>query len=312
MLRMTSALPKRRIAADRIIVTLMSPGSSFAPVPSRHSYRVTPLRAGAFRLDGGGMFGLIPKTIWSTWSAPDPANRIALNTNCLLLDDGSRKVLVETGFGDKWSDKERAIYALERRTVVDALAEIGVEPEAIDEVVVTHLHFDHAAGLTRMDASGQLVPVFPRATIHVQRVEWEDAVANKSTMTRTYLANHLEPIRGRVRPIEGVAEPLPGIAVRPLVGHTWGQQGVFIREAAGVVVFPADLMPTVHHVHFAANMSYDMLPYENMVTKRGFLEAAAGEGWRLVLDHEPETPIVRVEREAADPSRFRLVPCDRL
>jgi len=278
-------------------------------IPSEHPYRVTPIRAGGFRLDGGAMFGLIPRTIWETWIAPDAHNRIALATNCLLLDDGSRKVLVETGYGDKWSDKERAIYQLAPRTISDALREQGVEPESIDHVIVTHLHFDHAAGLTRRGAGDALERTFPNAEIVVQQREWDDAIANRSTMTRTYLPSHLEPIRSAVRLLDGPTEALPGIVVRPLVGHTWGQHGVFVRdERGGITVFPADLIPTRHHVHLAANMGYDVLPYENMLSKREFLAEAAGEGWRLVLDHEPSQPIVRAERDPADPSRHVLVP----
>lgn len=271
-------------------------------------YRVRLLRAGGFRLDGGGMFGVIPKGIWSTWSAPDAENRIELATNCLLLEDGSRRVLVETGYGDKWSAKERSLYLLEQRTVLDALTEIGVGPEEIDAVVVTHLHFDHAAGLTRQAAEGRAEPVFPKAEIFVQRREWEDALANRSTMTRTYLPTHLEPIRDRVRLIDGPGEPLPGIAVRPLVGHTWGQQGVLVRdESGGVVAFPGDVLPTRHHAHPSASMGYDMLPYENMLSKRALLAEAADGGWTLILDHEPHEPIVRVLREPGTPARFRLI-----
>lgn len=253
------------------------------------------------------MFGLIPKTIWSTWTPPDASNRIELDCNCLLLDDGSRRVLVETGYGDKWGEKDRGIYALERRTVVDALGERGVDPASIDHVVVTHLHFDHAAGLTAPGVDGGAARLaFPNAEIHVQRREWEDALANRSTMTKTYLRSHLDPIAGKVRPIDGPGEILPGIAVRVLPGHTWGQQGVFVRGVDGITVFPADLMPTVNHVHFAANMGYDVLPYENMLNKREFLAEASAEGWTLVLDHEPHTPVVRVAREAGDPGRYRL------
>lgn len=280
-------------------------GAGHRPLPGHHAWRVTPLRAGAFRLDGGGMFGLIPKTIWSTWTAADESNRIALACNCLLLEDGSRRVLVETGFGDKWSEKDRGIYALERRTVVDALAERGVGPSSIDHVVVTHLHFDHAAGLTRQ-ADDAIGPTFPNAEIVVQRREWDDAVANRSTMTRTYLRSHLDPIRERIRPVDGSGEVLPGIAVRPLVGHTWGQQGILIRTVEGITAFPADLVPTSHHVHLAASMGYDVLPYENMLNKREFLAEAAGEGWTVVLDHEPETPVVRVVKDARDADRFRF------
>lgn len=277
-------------------------------LPSRHAQRITQVRAGSFRLDGGAMFGLIPRTFWSTWMAPDAENRIALQTNCLLLDDGARKVLVETGYGDKWTAKERAIYCLESRTIVDALREIDVAPEAIDDVIVTHLHFDHAAGLTRARPDGTFELTFPRATIHVQRQEWEDALANRSTMTRTYLRSHLDPIRPRVRLLDGAVEALAGIAVRPLVGHTWGQQGVFVRdESDGITVFPADLLATVHHAHLAANMGYDVLPYENMLNKREFLKEAAGEGYVLALDHEPGAARVRCVVDPADSGRHKLV-----
>lgn len=256
------------------------------------------------------MFGLIPKTIWSGWTPADELNRIELHCNCLLLEDGAKRVLVETGYGDKWAAKDTAIYSFDARTVADALRERGVEPESIDHVVVTHLHFDHAAGLTTTAGGGDPRLVFPRADILVQRREWDDAVANRSTMTRTYLRSHLDPIRERVRALDGPCEPLPGIAVRPMVGHTWGQQAVLVRGTEGITVFPADLLPTVHHVHLAANMGYDVLPYENMLNKRSFLAEAAGEGWTVVLDHEPRTPTVRVIREAsrdgAEGDRYRL------
>ena len=189
--------------------------------------------------------------------------------------------------------------------MVDALAERGVRPESIDHVVVTHLHFDHAAGLTRQDGDG-IGLTFPSAEIVVQRREWEDAIANRSTMTRTYLRSHLDPIRERIRPVEGSGEVLPGVAVRPLVGHTWGQQGILIRTTEGITAFPADLVPTAHHIHLAANMGYDVLPYENMLNKREFLAEAAGEGWMIVLDHEPLTPVVRVVKDAQDADRFHF------
>jgi glyoxylase-like metal-dependent hydrolase (beta-lactamase superfamily II) len=274
-------------------------------LPGHHPWKVTLLRAGGFRLDGGGMFGLIPKTIWSTWAPADELNRIELNCNCLVLDDGSQRVLVETGFGSKWSAKDRGIYSLENRTVIDALAEHDLRPKDITHVIVTHLHFDHAAGLTQgTDAAPTLS--FPNATIIVQQREWEDALANRSTMTRTYLRSHLDPIRDRIRPVDGPTEVLPGIAVRPLAGHTWGQQGVFIRTPDNVTVFPADLIPTANHIHLAANMGYDILPYENMLNKRDLLAEAADQGWTLVLDHDPRTPIVRVVRDPDDHSRFRF------
>lgn len=258
------------------------------------------LRAGAFRLDGGSMFGVVPKTLWSRVAPADEANRIALQTNCLLLERDGELVVVEVGYGGKWSDKERSIFALETRTIEDALAEVGVELADVAHVVVTHLHFDHAGGLTRIGDGGAPVPTFPNARIHVQRTEWEDALANKSTMTRTYLRSHLEPIADRVELVDGDAMLMPGISVMPMIGHTWGQQAVCVQTADGSLCFPADVMPTAAHVGFAYNMAYDMLPYENMQTKRLLLERARAEGWRIVLDHEPGDPVVRVTE---DPER---------
>jgi glyoxylase-like metal-dependent hydrolase (beta-lactamase superfamily II) len=268
----------------------------------------TLLRAGSFRLDGGGMFGVVPRTIWSKLAPPDQDNRISLQTNCLLLRQGSRRVLVETGFGDKWTEKERGYYDLERRTVADALDEAGCAAEQIDLVIVTHLHFDHAGGLTRAVPPGEPVPTFPAARIVVQRTEWEDALANKSTMTRTYLRSHLDPIADRLELIDGEQEIRPGLRVFPAPGHTWGQQAVRFDDGEGVVCFPGDVIPTVNHVHPSFCMGYDMLPFENMLTKKHLLARSAREGWRLALDHEPGNPVQRVLPDPRQHNRFRLEP----
>jgi glyoxylase-like metal-dependent hydrolase (beta-lactamase superfamily II) len=264
------------------------------------------LRAGTLRLDGGGMFGVVPKTIWSKLTPPDDHNRILLDTNCLLLDDGSTKTLIETGCGDKWSDKERGFYDIQRRTVVDALAEVGVAPQQINHLIVSHLHFDHAGGLTRWNDRGEAAPTFPNAPVYVQRTEWEDALANKSTMTRTYLRNHLEPIADRVKLIDGEREILPGISVSPVPGHTWGMQAIRFDDGQGIVCFAGDVIPTVHHVGLAFSIGYDMLPYQNMLTKKALLERAARENWRLALDHEPGHAVMRVQPSAERPGQFAL------
>ncbi len=273
------------------------------------------LRAGAFKLDAGAMFGLVPKPLWSRLVEPDERNRMPLNTNCLLLERDGHIALIETGIGDKSSDKQRDIFAIERRSILDALHEADCDPKDISTVLVTHLHFDHAGGLTRLPHPGEqahadtgAVSTFPNAEIVVQRQEWEDALANKSTMHSTYLREHLAPIEEQVRVVEGAEEPLLGVEVRTLPGHTWGQQGVFIEDERGrTVVFCGDLMPTRHHAGLTYNMAYDMLPYENMLQKRAFLDEAVRDGWLIVLDHEPDEPIVRVqEGEKA----HRLVPTE--
>lgn len=266
------------------------------------------LRAGSFRLDGGSMFGVVPRVIWSKLAPPDELNRIPLQTNCVLLERAGVRVLVETGFGAKWSDKERTLYDLERRTIVDALREIDVAPESIQHIIVTHLHFDHAGALTSFSQSNELVPTFPEAEIIVQRTEWDDALANKSTMTRTYLRSHLDPIADRVCLIDGAAEVLPGITVEPVPGHTWGQQAALWRDERGPLIFPGDVMPTVNHVGLPFSMGYDMLPYQNMLTKAALLDRAVSENMRIVIDHEPGEAVVRVAGDPDRPGRFALEP----
>lgn len=268
------------------------------------------LRAGSFRLDGGSMFGVVPKVLWARLAPPDEQNRIVLQTNCLLLERDGERVLIETGFGDKWTDKERGMYELERRTVADALRELGVEPASIQHVIVTHLHFDHAGALTTQQSDGSLALTFPNAEVIVQRTEWEDALANKSTMTRTYLRSHLDPIADRVRLVDGACEPLAGISVEPVPGHTWGQQAVWFRDEHGPLVFPGDVMPTVNHVGLAFSMGYDMLPYQNMLTKTALLERCSRENVRIVLDHEPGDAVVTVVADPDKPGRFTLRKVD--
>lgn len=269
----------------------------------------TLLRAGSFKLDGGAMFGLTPRPLWERLVTPDDRHRIPLQQNCLLLEREGSLVLIEAGIGDKLSDKLRAIYDQERRTVADAIREVGRDPAEVRAVIVTHLHFDHAGGLTRVGDAGAAVPTFPNAEVVVQRQEWADALANKSTMHSTYLRDHLDPIADRVRLIDGEAEALPGIKVWPMPGHTWGQQAVrFTDDAGRTVVFPGDVMPTIHHAGPATQMAYDMLPYENMLQKRALLERAHAEGWLIVLDHEPGDPAVRAEPNPDRPGQHRLIP----
>lgn len=268
------------------------------------------LRAGAFMLDGGAMFGIVPKPLWTRLVTPDEKNRIPMQTNCLLLEGHGKLVLIETGIGNKFDEKKRGIYAMEDRCILDALAEEGVDPGAITDVIVTHLHFDHAGGLTHSDGAGGAVSSFPNASVHTQKLEWEDALANKSTMHSTYLRDHLDPVAGQIKTFEGSGEVLPGIRVEPLPGHTWGQQGVFFQgdgvAEGGTVVFPGDLIPTVHHASPTYGMAYDVLPYESMVQKERFLGRAAAESWTVVLDHEVGDAVVRVEENPEKPGKHLL------
>ena len=278
---------------------------------SKRTWETRILRAGSFRLDGGSMFGVIPKPLWSKWSAPDDDNRIRLDCNCALLQDGDSTVLVETGYGEKWTSKDRGIFDMEQRTIVDALREIGVEADQITHVIVSHLHFDHAGALTRwVDPSagdeGGFMPGFPDARIIVQRQELDDAMLNRSTMTRTYLRSHLDPVSEMFDVVVGEAEPLPGIVLKPVPGHTWGQQSISWSSSERSFVFPGDLCPTLNHAHPAASMAYDMEPWTSMREKQAFFQEHADSGRIILLDHDPEDPLATVISNPEKPGRFHL------
>ncbi len=292
----------------------------------------TLLRAGGFMLDGGAMFGVIPMPLWTRLVKPDDRNRIPVQTNCLLLERGGHIAVIEVGNGDKFGPKERDIYGMEDRSILDALHEADCPPEDVRSVIISHLHFDHAGGLTRKPRAGegggpQLT--FPNAEIIVQRREWEDAIANRSTMSKTYLRDHLtEGVRDRLKLLDGPAAPdpvleaeevrgevfpgvevLPGVEVVRIPGHTWGQQGVRFRAADGsVVVFVPDVMPTVHHASAAANMAYDVEPWVSMRMRMRLLSEARARGWTLALDHEAGEAVVRVEVDPSKPGVYSLQP----
>ena len=257
------------------------------------------LRAGTIALDGGGMFGVVPRVLWEKALPPDDKNRVTLAHNCLLLrsEDGRRTVLIETGSGDKFGEKDRRIFGLGDESIHTELGRIGVGHDEVSDVVVTHLHFDHAGGLTRLDEGGEGVAVaaFPGARVHVQKREWQDARQNRSVMSKTYLPENLEPIHDQLALADGDGERLPGLRAFLVPGHTWGQQAVSFDDVNGrSVVFVPDVMPTVHHVGRAYSLAYDVEPYTTTRTKKALLADAVEFGLTLVLSHEPNTPVVTV------------------
>ncbi len=253
-------------------------------------YRLHEIRDGTFALDGGAMFGIVPRPLWEKAIPPDSRNRIVLALRCLLLDDGERRILVDNGIGDKWSDKHRDIYAIDKsRHNLDAeLARAGLDRERITDVVLTHLHFDHAGGTTRR-AGGALELAFPRATFHVQRRNWEWAQRPSERDAGSYLSENFALLADsdRLNLVDGELELFPGVDLIVSEGHTPGLQLVRVSEGDKCLVHCADLIPTSAHLRPHYVMGYDLRPLDTMEEKKILLAEAIEEGWTLYFEHDP-------------------------
>lgn len=261
---------------------------------------------GRFRLDGGAMFGVVPRTLWEKEAPPDALNRIAMALRCLLLQDGQgRVVLVDCGAGDKDSPAFRDIFALEDEGsgVVEVLARHGLKPHDVTDLVLSHLHFDHAGGAVRRDASGQLALTFPQATVHVQKAQWEWALAPSVRDRASYLKDNLEPLKcARLHLVEGEAELLPGLRVRPVHGHTPSMQLVEVDGLGGHgLVYCADLVPTAAHLPLPWVMGYDLHPLIVVEEKEAlYRRVGDGSAW-LLFEHDPAVAAARVDASGRKP-----------
>jgi glyoxylase-like metal-dependent hydrolase (beta-lactamase superfamily II) len=253
------------------------------------SFELTSLSDGFFRLDGGAMFGVVPRPLWEKRTTPDERHRIPLGLRPLLVRTGSETVLIDAGIGDKMSDKEVGIYAIDRRpTLVESLASAGLSPDGVDVVIASHLHFDHVGGLTTREA-GVVRPRFPRARHIVRRGEWEDATHPHERNRASYRADDFVPLAdaGLVEFVDEDAEIVPGISVWRTGGHTMHHQLVRIEQGGRTAVFTADLMPTSAHVDAAWIMGYDLYPMDTLLYKRPFLREAIDREYVIFFEHDP-------------------------
>ena len=264
-------------------------------------WQITPLSDGRFRLDGGTMFGIVPKVLWQRLAKPDALNRIALGLTCYLLRDGQHTVLVEAGIGPL-AERHAAIYGVpEGPRLPDRLRDVGAVPEQVDFVLLSHLHLDHAGWCTVPAADGganEFGPTFPRAQYVVQRGEYEAARRPVELERGSYWPQHFEPIAraGRWRLLEGDEEILPGLRAVVTGGHTPHHQVFLIQSAGGTACFLGDLVPTVHHLRLPYVMAYDMYPVELIERKKELLGRACEEDWRLLWYHDPDRAVTGVRR----------------
>jgi glyoxylase-like metal-dependent hydrolase (beta-lactamase superfamily II) len=245
---------------------------------------------GAFRLDGGAMFGVVPKPLWERRAPADDRNRIRLAMRPLLVR-GDRTMIIDAGVGEKMDAKSSAIYAIDRTpTVRQGLEAAGLREEDVDVVLASHLHFDHAGGFTRREASGSVVPVFPRARYVARTAEYEDATHPNERTRASYFAENYVPLReaGVLDLVADDADIMPGVRVVRTGGHTMHHQIVYIESGGQTAVFAADLVPTTAHIDNAWVMGYDLYPMDTLAFKRTFIREAIDREYLIFFEHDPD------------------------
>ena len=264
-------------------------------------FRIHALETGTQRLDGGAMFGVVPKPLWERRIPADERNRIPLALRCLLVETRDELVLIETGLGNKESEKFIQIYGVDNvppagsddpDRLHTAIRAAGHSPSEVTRVVNTHLHFDHAGGNTFRDAEGEIRLAFPGARHHVQRGEWEYAHHTNERTQASYLPYNFQPVAdaGRFDFLDGECEVVPGVSVILTPGHTPYHQSVLVRSGDETACFLADVIPTMAHLPLPWIMGYDLEPLVTLESKRALLRRAVEERWLLVSVHDPTRP----------------------
>lgn len=262
-------------------------------------FQIYGLRDGFFSLDGGAMFGVIPKTLWEKKYPADELNRIRLGLNSLLIRTEEINVLVDTGIGTHPDSKFNDMYSLELKPgLVDALKDIGLEREDIDYVINTHLHFDHCGGNTFIDSGGEIVPTFPHADYIVQKGEWESTFNPTPRDKSSYLTKYFRPIKehNQLHLVEGDTQIIEGIEVLLTPGHTAFHQCVKIEFEGQVVFFLGDMVPTSAHAGLPYVMSYDLFPLTTIKNKEKFYKLAIEGNWTMAFNHDPEFFFGKIEK----------------
>ena len=297
-----------RLGAEGALVAFIHPSASHGvlvelkqPAPKVERFHTATRRAlgdfelitladGFFALDGGAMFGTVPRVLWEKRLPPDDANRIPMSMRPLIVRSGEKTIIIDGGCGDKWDAKNAQIYKLDRRYHLDhALAEAGLSAEDIDIAVASHLHFDHVGGFTTFDKNGKIVPRFPKATYIAHRAEWEDATHPHERNRASYLQENFVPLKdaGVLTLVDDGAEIIPGVKYRRSGGHTAHHQVLMIESGGQTAVFTADMYPTSVHISDPWIMGYDLYPMDTLSFKRDFAKEAIEREYLLFFEHDP-------------------------
>jgi len=272
-------------------------------------YRMEVIPDSEFRLDGGAMFGVVPRNLWAQVCPPDDQNRIRLTMNCVFIDTGEDKVLIETGIGDKWTPRETAMYGIKReRPLTETLrAKTGVAADEITIVVNTHLHFDHAGGNTTRNVDGEVVPTFKNARYFMSAAELEHADTPSERDRASYLMDNWVPLResGQLETKEGDYEVVPGLRMQTEPGHNRSMQCWRLDRGGNTVFGFADLVPMRAHIRPPWIMGYDLFPLETLEAKKRLLPKAVKENWLCLFYHDPEAPLCHL---VIEDNRIKAVP----
>jgi glyoxylase-like metal-dependent hydrolase (beta-lactamase superfamily II) len=272
-------------------------------------YRVEIVPDTEFRLDGGAMFGVVPRILWSRVCPPDEQNRIRMNMTCVFIETGQERILIENGVGEEWSVKQTEMFGISRRrALAESLRAVaGVEPDSISIVINTHLHFDHAGGNTELNGEGPAVPAFRNARYFISKSEVEHAEAPSERDRASYLPENWRPLiaSGQLELKEADYEVAPGLSMKTYPGHNRSMQ-CWRLDGGGQTLFGfADLVPMRAHVPFAWIMGYDLYPAETLEVKKKLLPQAEREGWACLFYHDPDEPLCKLIEENG---KLRPVP----
>jgi glyoxylase-like metal-dependent hydrolase (beta-lactamase superfamily II) len=270
-------------------------------------FELTIFSDGTYPLDGGALFGVVPKVMWSrkvtaaygTDFAVDDKNCVTTGLNSLLIRTGKQTILVETGMGNKLSDRMIKFYGQPAQLLAN-LAAGGVAPEDIDIVINTHLHFDHCGWNTIRDKDGEIVPTFPRAKYYAPEGEWQYARKPSERDSISYISDNYDPLvaSGQMTLLKGGEEIVPGISVQTFPGHTACMQAVIVQSGGQGACYISDLIPTTAHIDLTWGMSFDLYPLQTIASKKHYYAKSIPEKWLTVFTHDPKTPWAYVEKDA--------------
>lgn len=262
-------------------------------------YKLHSVQTGLFKLDGGAMFGVVPKNLWQRTNPADEQNRIEMCTRALLLDNGNRKILTDSGIGYKLSDKINKIYDVDfsEYTLEKSLAALNLKREDITDVILTHLHFDHTGGSTYYDEEKNLKLSFPNAVYHVQKKQYEWALNPTDRDKASFFPENYKPLEDNkvLNFFDGESEFDKNITLLPVNGHTSNMQMIKVSDGDKTLLYTADLIPTAGHIPAPFIMGYDLFPLTTLDEKKKYLKDIADNNWTVFFEHDPHNECATVE-----------------